>query len=838
LLERDGLSNVGEYLYVLSGNGDGTFQPPPAPANIVFPWPLQLLGEPYPSLIAQSLTGDASRADLIFSNGANVYVAKSNGDGTFQASNQVLQTGGITQIAVADLNGDGKSDLVTVGFGVLTSYLGNGDGTFSPIVGAVVSSGDRDYDSPAHTVLTDFTGDGKVDFASGDALNGNVELGIGNGDGTFAATPVLYSEQSPAVPPYAFWAQAEADLNGDGLPDLVAVGPDSMLSGLANGKGGFIYQTALAASAYPVRYIEPIAADFNGDGKQDVVFAGWDGTAGVALSNGDGTLKTPVSVITPGMSLQCDFAYAAAGDINGDNNVDLVFPYGGDSSCSQSNTVPSGYFVVIGNGDGTFKAPVFYPLGSQVYSVALGYFHGKSQPLDLVVNDYGVALKNANVSILQGKGDGTFGLPVAVNSGYSISQVLTDDFNQDGNADLTLIGVVSESAPFAPAGDILYEGHGDGTFANPAVLQPKSEGVSGVYADVNGDHIPDLVVGGSGGLSVVLGMGNGAFAPPINYFFEAVGGPLFAGNFLGDNTQSIVSFTTYGGGTAFFTNQGGTSLVLTASSSGITSGQSVTFTATLKPTIAGRPDPSGTITFYDGSTQIGSASAGNASFATAQLSVGSHSLTAVYSGDSNFNPNTSAPVTVTVSAPPPPPPPPPSPDFTFTTSAGALSVPKGQSSSLTMTIVANASLNASVTFQCAGLPDESTCTFAPASLNATAGSSGTATVTIAAKAASSDVRLKAEIQRSMTTFGGIAIAGFCFLLCPRKRSVWMLSIIGALAFATLVGLSGCGGSTNSAPTTPSDPGTPTGTTNVTIAATAVAGSTTVQHSAIVSVTVQ
>src|SRR5262249_6164964 len=151
------------------------------------------------------------------------------------------------------------------------------------------------------------------------------------------------------------------------------------------------------------------------------------------------------------------------------------------------------------------------------------------------------------------------------------------------------------------------------------------------------------------------------------------------------------------------------SLVVTASPSSITSGQSVTLAATLKPTLAGRPTPSGTVTFYDGSTQIGSAPAANASISSSQLSVGSHSITAVYSGDANFNPNTSAPVTVTV-------PTPPAPDFTFTPSTTSLNVPKGQSANVTMTVAANATLAASVTFQCAGLPAEATCVFSPASL--------------------------------------------------------------------------------------------------------------------------
>lgn len=833
LFERNGLSNAGEYVYVLSGNGDGTFQAPGSQATVSFP-PAKSIGFAHPTLFAQNLTSNTAKSDLIFSDGVDVDVAMSNGDGTYQAPNQVLQTEGITQIEVADLNKDGKADLVTVGFGVLTSYLGNGDGTFGSIVGAVVSSGD--HFNPIHTAIADFNGDGIPDFVSGDSYNGNVEIGFGSGNGTFAATPVLYSTKSPAVPPYAFSAQAEADLNGDGLPDLIAVGPDSILSALANSKGAFTYQAALAYTAYSVRYIEPVSADFNGDGKQDVVFAGWDGTAAVALSNGDGTLKTPVNVINPGVALPCDLGYAAVGDLNGDKNLDLVFPYSGDSSCGQGSAVPSGYFVALGNGDGSFKTPVFYPLGSSIYSVALGYFHGKNNPLDLVINDLGVALNNENVSILQGKGDGTFGPATVVNSGYGISQVLTDDFNQDGNADLTLIAYADYTTP-GPGENLLYAGYGDGTFANPVAIDPgfpgiSSAGINGVYADVNGDGIPDLITASFyTGLSVNLGTGQGAFAAPINYFFEARGNPVLAGNFLGDNTQSIISFSTNSGGTAFFMNQGGTSLSLSASPSSVTSGQSVTLAATLSPTVAGRPTPGGTITFYDGSTQIGSASAGSASMTTSQLSVGSHSITAAYSGDSNFNPNTSAPVAVTVSALPP--------DFSFTTSGTTLNVPKGQSANLTMTVAANASLAASVTFQCAGLPSEATCAFSPASLSLPAGSSGTATITIATKAASSNALSRAQI-RGITTLGGIAAAGLLFLFCPRRRIGWMLLIVGGLVMVISGGLIGCSGSSSgpTGPKTPSDPGTPTGTTNVTVTATAVAGSTTIQHSVIVAVNVQ
>ncbi|MFC5861678.1 FG-GAP-like repeat-containing protein [Acidicapsa dinghuensis] len=816
------------YVNVLHGNGDGTFNL--SPLSIV-DFPTSILTTGMDSTFqAQSLTGSSTRADLVLNNSAGTYVALSNGDGTFQTPQ--LVAGGQTSYEnqVADINGDGKPDLIVESDGALISYLGNGDGTFGPIAGT--GSVYANFIEPSlQTVIADFNGDGKADFAN---LNfgGYIGLGLGNGDGTFQTSPLLYSNQTPTFTPSGFLGEVALDLNGDGVTDVLGTGHQSLIAALSGGKGKFSYVSALPPSAYPVLNIKPITADFNGDGLQDVVFTGDDGTAGVALSKGDGTLKTPVFVIQPPTKLACLLFDAATGDINGDGKMDVVFAYPGDNSCGGGTAVPSGYLVALGNGDGTFKTPVFTPYGTDGFTLALGNFHGKNKPLDLV---YGDAGENGlgSVTFLTGNGDGTFGAPATVSTAISVDQILTADYNQDGNPDITLIAtpMVYQNGVFVPgSASQQIPGNGDGTFGTAVTLTDETVNLYGSYADVNGDGIPDLIGDGQEGvLSVSLGTGSGQFAAPIHYLF--LGGDLLAGNFLGDNTSSFIGSGGTSGGTAFLMNQGGTSLAVTPSATSITPGQSLTLNSALSATLSSQPAPTGTITFYDGTAQIGSGGVG-ASMTTSELAAGSHIITAVYSGDSHFNPNTSAAVTITVATPPPP----PSPDFTFTSAASTLTIAKGSSGTLQFTVSTNASLSASASFQCSGLPKETTCSFSPASLTVGAGSSGTTTLTISTTAASANARLRAD-NSAAGKWGGIAAAGLLCLLIPRRKSRWLTMVL-LLAFGGMMSMTGCSGGNSSGSTTPTDPGTPTGSSTVTVTATAASGGSTITHTSTITLVVQ
>ena len=232
LLVRDGTGNSGIFVDVLGGNGDGSFVAPVTSASVVFPWiNSTILGAPQSDLTVASLTGDSTRQDIVLSNGSGVYIALSKGNGTYQAPVEVSQSTLITGAQLADLNGDSKPDLVVDEYNGMESYLGKGDGTFGSIATAVLI-GDGGTTNLWHMAIADFNHDQKLDFASQDAGSSNVEIALGNGDGTFVATPFLYSETSPVLSPHSFLAQLALDLTGDGYTDLLGIAPDSLRLGL------------------------------------------------------------------------------------------------------------------------------------------------------------------------------------------------------------------------------------------------------------------------------------------------------------------------------------------------------------------------------------------------------------------------------------------------------------------------------------------------------------------------------------------------------------------------------------------------------------------------------
>ena len=654
-------------------------------------------------------------------------------------------------------------------------------------------------------------------------------MSFGNGDGSFHAAPVVYSANNPVLTPVQVDFQVAGDFLGNGTKQLVGVGNGAFLSASPNGAGGFNYVAALPlATSGGFSRLYPVTGDFNGEGKQDIILRGYSHSAAVALSNGDGTFATPVYAASAASAEGgCGLYSVAVGDVNGDGKLDLVTAYYGNDPCQQ-NTAPSGYLVALGNGDGTFKTATFTPSGESLAEVALAAYHGPGKPLDLVISDAGIppggfVPVNPAVSILTGNGDGTFGAPVTQSN--SSSQLLTDDYNQDGKPDLTL---------FDGSHALLYAGKGDGTFAAPVTISSIDGANEGLYVDVNNDAIPDLIFGGNAVLSVALGTGGGSFATPINYFgltpnVSTNGGvsatvasvQIVAGNFLGDNAQSIIVSTGGTYGTDFFMNQGGTIFSVVPNTTTLTSGVSLNITVPLKATLQDQPVPTGAITLYDGSTVLSSGPVSAFSLTTSQLVVGSHTLKATYSGDSNFYANTSPAVSVTVTAA--------VPEFTLTADPATVTVSPGQSASFKMTVSANATLTGNVTFQCSGLPTEATCTFNPASLSVAAGQSGSVALAIATKAATS-----AQASPGGSRFSaGYAIAVLMLIgLSRRRRNLFMVLVLFCAVMSPLVG---CGGSSHKSP---ADPGTPAGTSTVTVTATVKSGNTTVTHTSTIKLFVQ
>ncbi len=274
----------------------------------------------------------------------------------------------------------------------------------------------------------DFNGDGKPDLAVTN-VGGNVSIFLGNGDGTFQ-TPASYA----AVPSPS--CVAVGDFNGDGKADLAIADSRTSTLAILLGNGDGTFQSAVTYSAGSAGITGYVAVgDFNGDGKTDLAASlnatAFPGNTSVAvlLGNGDGTFAPAVS--SP--STSAPLSSVTAGDLNGDGNTDLAVITSG---------VPGSLYVLLGNGDGTFQAAVYYNLigavgvGNPVaQNAAIGDFNGDGKA-DLVVSGAGSARLSSTLNVFYGRGDGTFEPPAVIAGDQIGGFVVSADFDGNGTADL------------------------------------------------------------------------------------------------------------------------------------------------------------------------------------------------------------------------------------------------------------------------------------------------------------------------------------------------------------------------------------------------------------------
>ncbi len=324
---------------------------------------------------------------------------------------------------------------------------------------------------------------------------------------------------------------AAGDFTGNGIADLVTANSESNTVSVLLGQGDGSFQPArsFAVGNDPVSVV---VGDFTGDGILDLAVANLgtypsytDASISVLLGTGDGTFRAAYN-----LPLNDQPESLAVGDFNGDGIPDLVI------ANALSNTVS----VLLGAGNGTFHAARTFAAGSGPSAVAVGDFNGDGIQ-DLAVADYASFGGTPGVSMLLGNGDGSFRNAVSYAAGPSPDSVAVGDFNGDGIPDLAVANDVISSGTVS-----VLLGTGDGTFQD-AVSYPAGPSPTAVaVGDFNGDGIQDLAVadlgdGGNKGVSVLLGTGDGSFQPPrtfataTSFFGQAVA----VGDFNGDGVPDL-----------------------------------------------------------------------------------------------------------------------------------------------------------------------------------------------------------------------------------------------------------------------------------------------------------
>jgi len=371
-------------------------------------------------------------------------------------------------IASAYLDSDNNLDVVTGDYAqTITVLLGNGDGTFKPKVNYPgCPSG-----IALKILLADFNRDGHTDVALGcsDGTNGSLTILLGNGDGTFQ-TPTSFTAGDVA-------GIAIGDFNDDGILDFAVTNhlQQNVMFFAGNGDGTFA--SGVVVLSPPAELHDVVVSDYNLDFNDDLVYA--INTAQpssplsdlyIATGNGNGTFNTPVLIASK------IGEFLTTGDLNADLIPDVV-------STTITGTPPNvgpSLFVLIGNGDGTFKPAVTYT--SDI----------PSDPHLADVNDDGkpdiIAGGSFGALVYLGNGDGTFqpytepaignfALTYAVNAG---------DYNNDGNADL--IGTDADSPRAAVALSQILQTASSSALTGVALF-PLGSGTHNVDASYGGDSV-------------------------------------------------------------------------------------------------------------------------------------------------------------------------------------------------------------------------------------------------------------------------------------------------------------------------------------------------------------
>jgi len=549
---------IGSTVAILRGNGDGTFEAPAGFAS----------GTPASAIAVGDIDGD-SDLDVAAGGGNAVAILLGNGDGSLGAP-ELFVTGNLSDLDLGDVNGDGDLDLAVACSNYAGVMLGNGDGTFQAA---------RKFPAgpaPRLVEIGDFDGDGLEDLAAGNTAGEGssvVRLLHGDGDGIFVPGATYSTTLS-------LTALAAADFGNDGLLDLAGTGYQDLVSVmLGNGDGTLQAVRTEAAGIYPYALT---AGDFNGDGLSDIASASEQAIRIL--------LATPAGGFAFGQSIPFSYYYSTllgAGDFDGDEAVDLIasngydvylYPGRGNGTFEEPAHVV-GYSnaeiavadynqdgkldfallpvdaleeitVLLGNGDGTFQAPLESQAVGRTSGVVVAYLNSDGIPDIAVTNGSDCCSGGVNaVTVVLGVGDGTFDPPASYATGVGPIAIAAADFDGNGTLDLASANQDQTVSIFA--------GNGDGTFQDQVLTGLGWKPYSIVAADFEADGFADIVTANleSDNATLLAGIGNGAFETPVTFGVGADPLPAMIVDLMGNGTPDVVIGNTRGlGGLSLLVN--------------------------------------------------------------------------------------------------------------------------------------------------------------------------------------------------------------------------------------------------------------------------------------------
>ncbi|MBX3671753.1 MAG: IPTL-CTERM sorting domain-containing protein [Burkholderiales bacterium] len=495
-------------------------------------------------------------------------------------------------LAIGDLNGDGRQDLAVCNAtsNNVTVLLGSGTGTFAAGVNYAVGS------VPVNIALGDLDGDGDLDMAVANRSGTNVSILLNDGAGVFTPAP-----GSPIAIGAATWGVALGDFNGDGRPDLAvaASGANTVAILLGNGTGGFA-----PAPGSPIAVgTDPFGVAvgrLDGDAHLDLVVTNRL-SDNLTVLKGDGT---GTFTVTGTYAAGNGPVAVALVDLDGDGKLDLVA-----SHIDGSNDLT----IRLGDGSGGFGPASAYAVGGSPWTFAVGDADVDGRP-DVVVGNLG----SDSLTIALGNGDGTFQAPVA-QAMPDPRGVAIGDFNGDGGPDLAVVNQSLDtvsillSLPSLPGAPTIGTATGGSAQISVTFTAPASNGGSAILdytatcgaQSSTGAASPLVVTGLTNGTAYTCtvvarnGVGTGPAsgasnsATPMTVPDAPTGATATAGNAqvtvaftpAGDGGSPILDFTATCGSQS--TTGAGSPLVVT----GLTNGTPYTCTVTAR-NAAGSSAPS------------------------------------------------------------------------------------------------------------------------------------------------------------------------------------------------------------------------------------------------------